>query len=73
MSVLFVRIERRNGKATVVADEHLHVAEDLRIALVRVGRYGDQVLTVFLVDGGGLRVQHEGDGQKALHCLVLRF
>lgn len=57
----------------MVADEHLHVAEDLRIALVRVGRYGDQVLTVFLVDGGGLRVQHEGDGQEALHCLVLRY
>lgn len=57
----------------MVADEHLDVAEDLRIALVRVGRYGDQVLTVFLVDGGGLRVQHEGDGQKALHSSVLRY
>lgn len=29
-----------------------------------VGRYGHEVLAVFLVDSGGLRVQHKGDRQE---------
>lgn len=31
-----------------------------------VGCYGHEVLAMFLVDSGGLRVQHKGDRQKAL-------
>jgi hypothetical protein len=50
----------------MVGDEMLDIAQDLRIALMRVGRDGDERLAVFLIDGRGLRVQHKGDGQKAL-------
>ncbi|KAF7183827.1 hypothetical protein CNMCM7691_004249 [Aspergillus felis] len=39
---------------------------DLRVALMGVGRYGHEVLAVFLVDSGGLRVQHKGDRQETL-------
>jgi hypothetical protein len=48
----------------VVVDEFLDIPEDLRVALMGVGRYGHEVLAVFLVDSGGLRVQHKRDRQK---------
>lgn len=49
----------------VVVDELLNIPEDLRVALMGVGCYGHEVLAMFLVDSGGLRVQHKGDRQKA--------
>lgn len=53
-------------RLTVVVDELLDIPEDLRVALMGVGRHGHQILAVFLVDSGGLRVQHKGDRQKTL-------
>jgi hypothetical protein len=50
----------------VVADEVLNVAEDLRVALVRVGRHRGESLALLVGDGRGLRVQDEWDGQQAL-------
>lgn len=66
-----VRWEARTGggggkRPTVVVDELLNIPEDLRVALMGVGCYGHEVLAMFLVDSGGLRVQHKGDRQKAL-------
>ena len=50
----------------MVADQILNIAHDLRIALVGVGRDGFEALAMFVVDGGGLRMEHEGHGQEAL-------
>jgi hypothetical protein len=58
--------EERLTKLTVIVDELLDIPEDLRVALMGVGRYGHKVLAVFLVDSGGLRVQHKGDRQETL-------
>jgi hypothetical protein len=63
----WVRWKREQGKRlTVVVDELLDIPEDLRVALMGVGRYGHEVLAVLLVDSGGLRVQHKRDRQKTL-------
>jgi hypothetical protein len=50
----------------VIVDEEFHIAHDLGIALMGGRRDGRQFGALLMINGGGLRVQHEGDGQQAL-------
>ena len=50
----------------MIAHEVLNIPEDLRIALMGIGRNGDEVLAVLLVDSSRLRMQDEWNRQKAL-------
>ncbi|GAB1210150.1 hypothetical protein APSETT445_008940 [Aspergillus pseudonomiae] len=53
-------------RSTMIAHEVLNIPEDLRIALMGIGRNGDEVLAVLLVDSSRLRMQDEWNRQKAL-------
>lgn len=50
----------------MVINQTLNIPHNLSISLVCIRGHFEQVLTVFLVDGGRLGVEDEWHGQKAL-------
>lgn len=55
---------------TMIQNESLDIAHNLAIALMGISCHGEQQsIAVFVIDGRGMRVQHEGDGQEALLAL----
>lgn len=56
------------GESTMIQNKSLDIPHYLAIALMGISCHGEQQsVAVFVVDGRGMRVQHEGDGQEALY------
>ena len=52
----------------MIQNKSLDIPHYLAIALMGISCHGEQQsAAVFVVDGRGMRVQHEGDGQEALY------